>query len=174
MSYSYMFSILGTSCRIAALHTLRGAVRSTMASKPDFRLRHPSLTTAECDMKKTLGQACDTELILARVEPVRGTKVGPHDRARRRLQAIKAGSGGTGFFEWVVLWFGTERSVSRPGWSRSRGTKVRLRHFETESSCVMAVGKAVHDEPVVVTARLGRPSESVGQAFVVEKMWPRT
>lgn len=59
----------------AALHTLRGAIRSTMASKPDFRLRHTSLTTAECDMKKTLGQACENELILARVEPVRGTKV---------------------------------------------------------------------------------------------------
>ncbi|MEW5318188.1 MAG: hypothetical protein WDW38_009431 [Sanguina aurantia] len=64
-----------TNLPSSALHTLRGAVRSTMASKPDFRLRHPSLTTAECDMKKTLGQACDTELILARVEPVRGTKV---------------------------------------------------------------------------------------------------
>lgn len=59
----------------SALHTLRNTVRSTMAHKPAFETMHAPLTTAETDLKKTLGQALDVTQSLARVEPVRAPKV---------------------------------------------------------------------------------------------------
>ncbi len=61
----------------AALKTLRSAVKSTIASKPEFLTAHAPLTCAETDLKKTMGQPLDVTVALNRVEPVRDTKVLP-------------------------------------------------------------------------------------------------
>lgn len=50
----------------SALQTLRGTVRSTMAHKPEFLTMHRTLTTAELDNKKVLGQQMDVTASLAR------------------------------------------------------------------------------------------------------------
>lgn len=51
---------------LAALKTLRSTVRSTMAVKPDFVTTHSTLTAAEVDLKKTLGQPMDVNISLNR------------------------------------------------------------------------------------------------------------
>ncbi|KAG2429085.1 hypothetical protein HXX76_011325 [Chlamydomonas incerta] len=62
----------------SALRTLRETVRSTANTKPDFIKGVKPLDSHELDMKKTLGQPLDVGMSLARVEPVRDTKVLPN------------------------------------------------------------------------------------------------
>ncbi|GIL50975.1 hypothetical protein Vafri_7052 [Volvox africanus] len=60
-----------------ALRTLRESVRSTISSKPEFGRAFKPLDSHDLDLKKTLGKDMDMEKSLARVEPVRDTKVLP-------------------------------------------------------------------------------------------------
>lgn len=87
-------------------------------------------------MKKTLGQACDTELILARVEPVRGTKVRLHNLALASWHDYMFG-------------FGAERNAYLGQRGAGQGSQGEAAFFDTERSCVVAVGTAVHHELVV-------------------------
>ncbi|GLC36952.1 hypothetical protein PLESTB_000174900 [Pleodorina starrii] len=59
----------------SALRSLRESVRSTTAAKPEFARAFKPLDSHDLDLKKTLGQDMDMQKSLARVEPVRGTKV---------------------------------------------------------------------------------------------------
>ncbi|KXZ51101.1 hypothetical protein GPECTOR_14g83 [Gonium pectorale] len=61
----------------SALRTLRESVRSTASTKPDFERSFKPLDSHDLDLKRTLGQGMDMEKSLARVEPVRDTKVLP-------------------------------------------------------------------------------------------------
>ncbi|KAG2449983.1 hypothetical protein HYH02_000087 [Chlamydomonas schloesseri] len=62
----------------SALRTLRETVRNTANTKPDFVKGVKPLDSHELDMKKTLGEPLDVAMSLARVEPVRSTKVLPN------------------------------------------------------------------------------------------------
>ncbi|PNH00775.1 hypothetical protein TSOC_013385 [Tetrabaena socialis] len=59
----------------SALAGLRGSVRSTASTQPDFARSFRPLDSHDLAQKQVLGQALDVSRSLARVEPVRGTKV---------------------------------------------------------------------------------------------------
>ncbi|GFR52102.1 hypothetical protein Agub_g14615 [Astrephomene gubernaculifera] len=61
----------------SALKSLRESVRSTALSKPEFGRSFMPLNSHDLDLKRTLGQDMDMQKSLARVEPVRDTKVLP-------------------------------------------------------------------------------------------------
>lgn len=65
----------GISIPASSLAALRTTVQSTVRRKPEFETRHPTLTPVDTDLKKTLGQPMDVSASLARVQPVRPTKV---------------------------------------------------------------------------------------------------
>lgn len=61
----------------SALRTLRESVRSTTSTKQDFARSFKPLDSNDLDLKKTLGQPMDVQCSMARVEPVRDSKVLP-------------------------------------------------------------------------------------------------